>query len=330
MQSEKIEIRRLQKNETCTYSDIPSKQMTSRFQGAFSSDPVKAFGKHVSHSQSFPKHVDPVFQTKSAELRKNFPLETARANPAFTEEAMSAFGKKQKGDFAQIDSAFQSVRKNDLFAENTFNPFGKKVSKQYDPESVRNFVPENVLTADGSQWSSSALRKPSVKPALLIEEVEDFPPLGSKKMEEMFPVLGSNSLSTTSKSANSPKVSFSNLVKKRAEEDARLAEEEAKRLAKEREITRKRQEEIDNRKKMNALYKANTIVPTKKTVVDEFEMDKDEGIYEDPLVEEGDTGSVEDQDDEHEHEHAHEQEHEQEHEQDGDEEGVYSGRDTIW
>lgn len=297
--------------------------MTSRFQGAFSSDPVKAFGKHVPHSQSFPKNVEPVFQTRQVELRKNFPIEPAHTNPAFTEEAMSAFGKKQKGEFAQIDSAFQSVRKNDLFAENTFNPFGKKVPRNvYDGESERKFVPENALTAQiqsvmDSQWSSSALRKPSGKPSLMIEEAEEFPALGSKKMEEMFPALGSKAQSTTSHNSKSPKVSFSTLVKKRAEEDAKLAEEEAKRLAKQNEIARKRQEEIENRKKMNALYKANVRVQTKKSAVDECEVEKDEGIYDEPLAEDCDAESMEDQD------------LDQEQEQD-DDEGVYSGRDTLW
>ena len=72
--SEKIESPNLQKNETCRYSFQPFQTiqtMTSRFQGAFSSDPVKAFGKHVPHSQSFPKNVEPVFQTRQVELRKN-------------------------------------------------------------------------------------------------------------------------------------------------------------------------------------------------------------------------------------------------------------------
>ena len=280
----------------------------------------------MPHSQSFPKNVEPVFQTRQVELRKNFPLETVQTNPAFTEEAMSAFGKKQKGEFAQIDSAFQSVRKNDLFAENTFNPFGKKVPRNvYDGEYERKFIPENALTAQiqsvmDSQWSSSALRKPSGKPSLMIEEAEEFPALGSKKIEEMFPALGSKgkskSVSTTSRNADSPKVSFSTLVKKRAEEDAKLAEEEAKRLAKEQDIARKRQEEIENRKKMNALYTANVRVQSKQTAVDECEVEKDEGIYEEPLVDEGDADSVEDQD--------------LEQEEEEEDEGVYSGRDTIW
>ena len=270
----------------------------------------------MPHSQSFPKDVGPVFQTRQVEVRKNVFLEPVHVNPAFTEEAMSAFGKKQKGEFAQIDSAFQSVRKNDLFAENAFNPFGKKVPKQHDPDYERKFAPETAQAQDASQWSSSALRKPSGKPSLHIEEAEEFPPLGSKKMEDMFPALGSKSLSNSSRTADSPKVSFSTLVKKRAEEDAKVAEEEAKRLAKERDIARKRQEEIENRKKMNALYKATTRVNAKKAVVDDSEVEKDEGIYEDPLVEDGDAESMEDQD--------------MDQEQEEEDEGVYSGRDTIW
>ena len=98
--------------------------------------------------------------------------------------------------------------------------------------------------------------KAKEKPELNIDAVSDFPVLGSKK-EDAFPPLGSNKSKTSSAKSASPNVSFANLVKKRAEEDAKEADELARVEAKRQAAAKKKQEEADRAKKARSLYLEN-------------------------------------------------------------------------
>ena len=204
------------KHGYCEY--VGQSTMLSRFQNAFPSDASKAFGKHTRTT------VEPSrFQMGGKEVK----------NPEFSESAMSAFGKR-------IDA------QNGSFQEDASYAFGKKPIKDGPNQSFVSYVPSNSIAGGvpSNEWSSSALRKVE-KPFV---EIDPFPSLSSI---DMFPPLGS---SPNAKKDSSPKVSFVDLVKKRAEDDAKEAEEVMKRELKQREILTKRQEEVAQRKLVHAHY----------------------------------------------------------------------------
>ena len=241
------------------------KMITSRFQIALPHDPSKAFGKHKVHSKhEFPKTAESAFhssrQDSSRFQTENMPAFHPKAiNPSFSEDAVNAFGKKQAVGGNDIDPAFQRRGKQDNFDDTAIHAFGKKAGK-FITEPTQPFVGRDsllnhlmsVLPEDtGGEWTTSALRKKVVKPAVMVEE-EEFPVLGSKRtMEDEFPALGS----AKSKTNTSSSVSFANLVKKRADEDAKEAEEKAIAEKKRQDALNKRKEELNRMKQSRVLYK---------------------------------------------------------------------------
>jgi hypothetical protein len=244
--------------------------MASRFQNAFPSDAAKAFGKHikVQKTNEFPKAAENAFRSvrneDSSRLKQTNPIpnafETKRENPAFTDSALNAFGKIHSD---LNEQAFQSQGKgknnnksHENFNEDAMHAFGKKASKRVS----ESHEPSDTTSSTG-EWQGSALRsitkeKAKEKPELNIDAVSDFPVLGSKK-EDAFPPLGSNKSKTSSAKSASPNVSFANLVKKRAEEDAKEADELARVEAKRQAAAKKKQEEADRAKKARSLYLEN-------------------------------------------------------------------------
>lgn len=198
--------------------------MLSRFQNAFPSDASKAFGKRS--------------QQPSETSRFRINVESNNHIPPFSESAINAFGKKNE----KLNSEFQ---------EDASYAFGKKTMKE---ESRQPYSSINDTDSNSNDWSSSALRKIH-KPSLDISETEQFPSLSSLR-DDMFPALGSPVSSNNKLSNKSPgsKASFVDLVKKRAEEDAKEAEEAMKLELKQREIQKKRQEEISRRKLAHIQY----------------------------------------------------------------------------
>lgn len=243
---------------------------SSRFQIALPNDPLKAFGKHSKIPRDFPKTTENAFQSLHQEQPRfrsstTSVFESNAKNPAFTEEAMMAFGRKaQTADVGADNAAFQPRHAQDNFDESATHAFRKKRTEEKSSQGkTGNFVAHNSLQnvvmnaledENTNEWKESAWRKHTAKPSLKMEE-EAFPQLGSK---DPFPPLGS-SKSSQSKLANSPSVSFANLVKKRAEEEAKELEEKTlheKRRADER---KKRQDELDREKKARVLYNKNNL-----------------------------------------------------------------------
>ena len=193
-------------------------------------------------------------------------------NPEFSESAISAFGKRNE---AQHGS----------FQEDASQAFGKK--KEEPKQTLNNSI---AGTVSSNEWSSSALRKVE-KPSL---EIDAFPALSSN---DMFPPLGS---SPSAKKDSSPKVSFVNLVKKRAEDDAKEAEEAMKQERKQREILKKRQEELARRKLAHTHYVEQSKLLNR--TVQDMEEDEVLSVEEEPCPdhddeEDGDEGEHEDHED---------------------------------
>lgn len=248
--------------------------MASRFQNAFPQDAAKAFGKHLpkikpTRDNDFPKSAENAFRSLHHEHVPRFgnqdqeqgpkAFDTRREVPTFDNAALSAFGKKQAPPaINSMDPAFQGRPIRENFSENASAAFSKKTNKRtenYDEKPVKEFIHPNSIASiimdklqDSNEWSSSALRtkpKKQTKPMLDITEAKDeFPSLGSKKDD--FPSLGSAKKSAIKAS---PSVSFANLVKKRAEEDAKEAEDQA--LAEEKRLSelKKRKDEAERIKR---------------------------------------------------------------------------------
>ena len=261
-------------------------EMTSRFQISFPHDASRAFGKHhkVQNNRDFPTSAETAFRSirhEGSRAQEKPLFESKRPNPAFTDEALSAFGKKHSATGNDIDQAFQSKNAYDNFSQDALSAFGKKSNRKVDrdadndsgpapqfvdPKSLMHLV-LNALPEDdgGGEWTKSAFRKNTSKPLVQVEEQEQFPALGSKKMEDEFPALSSGK----SKAKDSPTVSFANLVKKRAEQDAKEAEEFARVEKKRLDAEKKRLDELDRIKKARKIYSGNSFHVVRREMIDE-------------------------------------------------------------
>ena len=187
-------------------------------------------------------------------------------HPEFSESAMSAFGKRTDAHHGS-------------FQEDASQAFGKK-----HEEPKQSFV-SYAGDVSSNEWSSSALRKVEKPPV----DIDPFPALSSV---DMFPPLGS---SPNAKKDSSPKVSFVDLVKKRAEDDAKEAEEAMKRERKQREILAKRQEEVAQRKLAHAHYVEQSKLLNR--TVQEIEQEDDDVPIEDEMdPEEDDAADIDGED----------------------------------
>lgn len=296
-------------------------EMTSRFQISFPHDASRAFGKHhkVQNNRDFPTNAEAAFRSvrhDGASKAQEKPLfESKHPNPAFTDEALSAFGKKHSATGNDIDQAFQSKNAYDNFSQDALSAFGKKSNRKadrdadndagpapkfVDPKSLVHLVMNMLPEDDGSEWTKSAFRKHTSKPLVQVEEKEQFPALGSKKMEDEFPALSSGK----SKAKDSPTMSFANLVKKRAEQDAKEAEEFARIEKKRLEAEKKRLDELDRIKKARKMYSGNSFHVVRRDMVDEDDdvqeevEDAENGDDADDVAE--DTNSVQDDADDYE------------------------------
>ena len=188
----------------------------------------------------------------------NSAFEHKRENVAFAEEALSAFGKKQNISAGQInDPAFQNRTTRGNFSEDATAAFGKKSSKRGDPDTQASKILGQFQHDAAQDWTSSALRTKTEKPSIVTLAAEDEFPTLAKKTEEEFPSLGSGK---SSKTKSSPSMSFASLVKKRAEEDAKEAEELAKAEAKRLDILKRRKEERDRYKRSQKLLAGDNIL----------------------------------------------------------------------
>ena len=235
----------------------------SRFNIPMTSDSSKAFGSFVrvtkekSSTSAFPKNAESAFRKKSTEDSSRFRLGKLNLKeetevPAYTEEAMTAFGKKQNTAVHITDQAFQTSGNQDGFAEDAIRAFGKKSksrktdtddNEQYSRQNapvLHNTISALINVGAEREWSSSALRTYTEKPEVALEK-------------EDFPALGSIPSSKSTKQSNS-KASFANLVKIRAEEDEKERQKRDFEEQKRKEKEKKRKEELAARKQTQALY----------------------------------------------------------------------------
>lgn len=194
-------------------------------------------------------------------------------HPEFSESAISAFGKRSEAHHGS-------------FQEDASQAFGKKPEEQHNSYGARM---QHIGVVSSNEWSSSALRKIE-KPSL---EIDSFPALSSI---DLFPPLGS---SPSAKKDASPKVSFVHLVKKRAEDDAKEAEEAMKRELKQREILTKRQEELARRKLVHTHYveQSKLLNRTVQNIEEDDAVSIEDEPYPDHDDEESVTEDVQDEDD---------------------------------
>ena len=273
---------------------------SNRVVPAFSDSAHSAFGKKQENMGS--RLMDPAFQKSGNQT-------------TFSEDALMAFGKKHDDTSSRVtESAFQKSGNQTAFTDDAIMAFGKKADKKkvdpYDAStsgyaSIHSPVLRNTLSEllpsslmNPSEWSTSALRSNTKKPHLVVE-TEDFPVLGSKKAEEekeMFPTLGSGSSKGTKKGpvTSSPKVSFADLIKKRAEEDAKEQEEQQRIMLKKNEILMKKQQEIALRKEQQDMYFMKA--PMENKIINDDDFIKEEDT--DSMKDEHLTNEEEEEDDE--------------------------------
>jgi len=267
----------------------------SRFNIPFNDNMAKAFGSSVRSTRDketekekylspFPKNAENAFRKKTEEssrfrLGKLSLVEKNSESPAYTEEAMSAFGKKQYTAANVTDQAFQTSGNQDGFPDDAIHAFGKKSKmRKNDNDEVEynrpiNPVLNNTISAlvnvassayeksKDREWSSSALRTYTEKPEIALEK-------------EDFPALGSVPSSKQSKSSSS-KTSFANLVKIRAEEDEKERQKREIEEQKRQEKEKKRRDELAARKQTQALYSS-----AKQTIYSRSKKYEEEEVYE--------------------------------------------------